>query len=225
MKNFLLLFASIISSVGVNAHNHISLKADTSVGSKIITNELPGSALRKRATEYFIIDGMDTTHFQCYFIESKDGSVEIDLADHFINSKQKLAYDEYLKNFKAVLPTASKDFNFNKLHQISFGRLLHKGDLAIEVTNQYFRKFGTNTQKIDYKKTSLFLAHSKMADDINLLFKKYAIAVNNVSMEHPFFTTKNELLGQNKIRTELTQVPSKIFDSLIWLELKPIKTL
>jgi hypothetical protein len=224
MKILLLIFASIISSISANAYKHIAFKADTSVASRIITNELPGSALRKRAAEYFIVAGKDTTFLNCYFIESKDGSVEIDLADHFINSKQKLAYSEYLEDLKLILSTASRNFNFNRLHNIFLGRLVRKGDLAIVVTNQYFKKLGTNTRKIDYKKTCQFLTHSKMGDDINFLFKKYGIRVDNVSLEHPFFTTKNELLSQSKIRTELTQVPSKIFDSLVWLELKPIKT-
>lgn len=53
---------------------------DTIVGKKVLTDEIAGSAYRKRAIGYFVIVGNDTSDFACIFTESKsDGKVWIDL--------------------------------------------------------------------------------------------------------------------------------------------------
>jgi len=199
-------------------------KTDTIIGSRNITNELPGSALRKRAKEYFVIAGKDTSFLQCYFIESKDGnSVDIDIADHYMVPKEKITYNEFIKELKAILPIAAKDFNFKKLNSIFVGRIIRKGDIAIEITNQYAQKFGSTNKKIDFQKTTIFLTHSKLADDFNTLLKPYSFSVHNTPIEHPFFTTRNELFSQSKIETDPKKVPEKIFDCMVWLELKAKK--
>ena len=52
---------------------------DTLIGKKIITNEIPGSVYRKRATSYFVIVDKDTSDFRPVFIEYNNGSVGIKL--------------------------------------------------------------------------------------------------------------------------------------------------
>src|ERR1044071_1967946 len=49
-----------------------SNNTDTFIGRKEITNEISGSAYRKRAASYFVIRGGDTSRYSCIFSEAKD---------------------------------------------------------------------------------------------------------------------------------------------------------
>jgi hypothetical protein len=220
MKKLLAVLA-IFFCCGVKVNYCEATSSDTTIVSRSITNEIPGSALRKRAKQYYFITGKDTSSLQFYMIESNDGNVDIDIADHRI-SHENISYRELLTELKAILPMASKDFNFKVLHSIFLGRLVQKGDIAVQISNQYSHEIGSASKKIDYTKTVKFLIHSKLSSDLNIAFKIYNLSVHDVSIEHPFFTTKNELYYQNIIETPSNEVPKKIFDCMAWVELRPI---
>ena len=54
---------------------HTKYISDTIIGEKSITNEIAGSAYRKRATGYFVIVNNDTSDFMPIFTESKDDNI------------------------------------------------------------------------------------------------------------------------------------------------------
>jgi len=206
-------------SVSSQTSSEKQTTADTIVGSKLMTNEVAGSSYLKKAIGYYIIVGNDTSDFTCIFSESKDGGkVGMDLNISY--SKITMTYGQRMNELKKILSAAVKDFNFDSLTTIDFGRLVLSGDLAIDLTNQYRQKFGTSTKIKDYGVVKKFLKNSKLATDIDNLLKPYSISVDNVSIEKVFFTTKEDLYQVSKIETDPTKVPDRILDCMTWVRLK-----
>jgi hypothetical protein len=195
------------------------LQADTIVGSKIITNEIIGSAYLKRAIGYFVIIGKDTSDYTCIFTESKDNNnVGIDLNIRYL--KASMTYRQRLEELKIILPKAATDFNFDSLTGIGFGRLILSGDLAVDVTKQYRQKFGISNKLQNYSTVQQFLKQSKLCADIDKLFKPYSISSDKVSFEKLFFTSRKELYWASKIESDSSNIPDKILDCNLGIKLK-----
>ena len=195
------------------AENKVTV--DTIIGSKAITDEIAGSAYRKRATGYFVIIDNDTSDYTCIFSESKDGGkVSISLDIRY--SKATMTYRQRLEELKIILPKAAKDYNFDSLSSISFGRLILSGDLAIEVTQQYRQKFGASNKLESYTTVEQFLKVSKLGTDLNILFKPYSISVDKISIEKLFLTSRQNLYRASKVETDTTSIPDKILDCMTW---------
>jgi hypothetical protein len=224
LLGFLTLLLTVCSQngngVSAQSGNQKQVTADTIVGSKSMTGEVAGSSYLERAIGYYLIIDKDTSDFTCIFTESKDGGkVGIDLNISY--SKITMTYGQRMEELKKILPVAFKDFNFDSLNTIGYGRLVLSGDLAIDITNQYRQKFGTSTKitNYDYGAVSKFLLTSKLATDLDILFKPYSISVDNLSIEKVFFTTKEELYHVSKIETDSTKVPGRILDCMTWVRL------
>jgi hypothetical protein len=187
---------------------------DTIVGSKIITDEIPGSAYHKRAIGYFVIIDKDTSDYTCIFTESKDGNkVRIDLNARY--SKAEMTYAQRLEELKIILPKAATDFNFDSLTSVNFGRLILHGDLAVDVANQYRQKYGTGVRPESSTIVKQFLKESRLGADLDNLFKPYSISVDMVSIEKLYFTTRKDLYSAGKLETDSTDAPDKILDCMI----------
>lgn len=197
------------------------LTNDTVIGSKTITDEIDGSAFTQKATSYFVVVGKDTSDFTCIFNKLKEGEGG-DVRMNIRFEKATVTYRQRLIELKIILSIAAKDYKFDSLTTISLGRLVLSGDLAIDITNQYRQKFGTN-DKINVENHRIveeFLAKSKLGVDIDSLFKPYSISVDKVSIEKLFFTTKKDLYSVSKIETASANTPDKILDCMIWVKLK-----
>jgi hypothetical protein len=195
-----------------------NLTNDTVIGSKTIT-EIAGSAYRKRATGYFVINGKDTSNFTCVFVELKDsGKVVIDLNIPY--PKDGVTYRQRMSELQKILPVAKKDFNFDSLRSIYLGRLVQNGDVAIEITEQYIDKFGQPKKITDYRKVETFLKESQLGKDFNKILCPYSIAVESISSEKLQFFSKKELYFMSKIETDTTKIPEKILDCMTWVILK-----
>lgn len=198
--------------------NKVSVTIDTIVGNKIITDEIAGSAYRKRAIGYFVIIDNDTSDYTCIFTEYKDNdNVGIDFNISY--NKAEMPYRQRLEELKIILPQAAADFNFDSLKGINFGRLVLSGDLAIDITKQYREKFGASDKLQNYSTVGEFLKASKLGSDLDNLFKPYFISVDKVSIEKLFFTSKQDLYSASKIETDSTDVPDKILDCMTWVKL------
>jgi hypothetical protein len=195
--------------------------ADTIIGKKTITNEIAGSAYRKRATGYFVIVKNDTSDFMPIFAQSKDdNSIGIHL--NLPYTKHTRTFVQRLSELKLILPLASNEFNFDAIKTISVGRLILTGDLAVDITTQYKNKFG-DAERIttaDYQRISDFLLESKLTSDLNELFKPYSISVETINIEKVFFTTKSELSNYSKLDKDTTEIPERILDCVTWIKLK-----
>jgi len=229
IKLAILLLVAFLAGCNNNQQNSVpkeitsenKITNDTIVGSKTITDEIAGSAYRKRAIGYFVVTDSDTSKFTCIFVESKDGGkVHIDLNIPY--SKNTMTYNQRIRELRLILPIAFKDFNLDSLSSIYLGRLVQNGDISIVVTRQYEKQFG-NTNRIkltDYPKIAAFLKESQLAIDLNDLFKPYSFVVDEIFPEKLFFTSKKELYRLSPIETDTTNVPNRIIDCMTVVQLK-----
>ena len=167
---------------------------------------------------YFVITGKDTTGFTCIFTESnKNGAIGIIL--NAGSSKTCRTYRQKLEELKIIFPKAAQDFDFKLLTSIELGRLIFSGDLAVEVTEEYQKKFPSGNRHIDYSALGEFLKKSRLGSDFNKLFQNYPVTVSGVSAEKAFFAPKAQLLRQCKIETAPSIIPDKTLDCMTWIRL------
>jgi len=190
----------------------------TRIGRKTITDEIAGGAYRKRATGYYVIADKDTSTFMCIFGEAKDdGKTWLILDIPYL--KSLMTYKRRMSELELILPEAAKDYNLDSLGTVSFGRLIHSGDLAVDVTKEYRQKLG-NSDNINHGIAVEFLAKSKLATDLNSIFAPFSLEVGGVSVEKLSFTTKKNLYWTSKIETESSEVPDRILDCNTWVNMK-----
>jgi len=193
----------------------IKQSQDTEVISKPITDEIAGSAYRKRAIGYSVVMNGDTSVFQAVFMEAKDGG-KVNIESRFDKNK---TYEQHYHELSRILPVAAKDFNMDSLNSIYIGRLISAGDMAIEVSNEWVDKNGPYYD-VNNRKAAEFLMGTKLASDINKLFEKYAIELDHFSVEKVFFTGRKDVYGQSVITSDSAKVPSRILDCMTWIGLK-----
>ena len=201
----------------------VKVTNDTVVGSKLIKDEIAGSSYRNKSIGYFVVINKDTSDFTCILIAFKEnGKVGLDLNIPYL--KNTVTHKQRFKELKLILTKASKDFNFDSLNYIRFGRLVQSGDLAIEITEEYKQKHKSfKNLFINYNKFEKFLVTSKLGRDIESVFKPYSIAVESVSIEKLFLTTRKDLYWASAVETNSTEVPDKILDCMTVVGLKKKK--
>ena len=188
---------------------------DTLTGSIPITDEIAGSAYRKRAKGYFIITNGDTSAFIPIVTESKESRVGID-----IRFNKEMTYAQQFKELKTLLAEAVKDFEFDSIRSITLGRLISTGDLAIEISNELNLDKELKNNLNDYPKVVVFLMKSKLTSDFNSLLNPYNIYVDTIYPEKLFFASQKELFTYSKIETDSVQIPDKILDCITGIGLK-----
>ncbi|MDR0681997.1 MAG: hypothetical protein LBG15_09160 [Dysgonamonadaceae bacterium] len=211
--------------------------ADTTVVGKMILSEIGGSSYKEK--EYFIVTGKDTSNFSCIFLENKNrGRISIKL-DNSTNNKKflnsvsdsvaiiqktykhsyyKTTYQQQINELNLILQKAAEDFDLSKLQYLSF-ELVYRGDLAIEVTNQYIKEIGTKVTN-NYKRVGQIFLNSQLGIDLNLILKPHFISIEQISIEKLHFVTRKELYKMGTIETDSAQVPDKILNCFIYLKLK-----
>lgn len=191
--------------------------SDTIIQTRTLTTEIAGSEFRKRATAYRCIIKNDTSRYCCFFTESKQGAVTLEL--NISSAQAGISYKQMLAHVRAILPKASGEYNFDSLNTVSFGRLVLSGDLALAVSKQYDQKFGLNKKLGTYAQVSEFLKTSKLGTDMHELFKPYSLSVESVSIEKLFLTPGADINIYSKL-DDTTNVPDKILDCITWVKLR-----
>jgi len=178
MKTEILLFfiLSLSACNRIRSHNSATFmgnaQADTIVVSKTIPDRISSEFWEK---EYFLVAGTDTSGLSCIFSENKNSgriSVTLNYNDFYksslipiaflsdtsaIGEKQigqkvpyyRMTYQQQMEALRLILKESSKEFNLSKIQNISL-MLLYTGDLAVEVTEQYMKRFGTKVSTSKY---------------------------------------------------------------------------
>lgn len=175
----------------------------------------------KRATEYFVVQNLDSSEFIPVFRENVgNGKIRLNLVLNQSNPTK--TFNQLMNELKMIMPVAALDYDMDSLESISMGRLIQTGDLAIKITKEYKEKFGSieEINQADYKKISAFLkGESSLSKNLNNLLSAYDKSVNRVGIEKVFFMDKEELLKHSKITTDTTLIPERILDFMIWIDL------
>lgn len=200
-------------------------RPDTTIGRRTITNEIAGAAYRKRAIEYFVIANSDTSIFTCISFEASEGnriSIDMRFPRGVRREDDDVTYRRRMAELSKILEEVGKDFNLDSLRGIFLGRLVANGDLAVVVTKELFLKFGADYSIKNYQEVRQFLKDSKLATDLNNIFKKHALQVKRISVEKVFFTSKRDLFWSSAVATDTTEIPNRILDCMIWVEMEKI---
>lgn len=195
------------------------------VGSKEITNEIAGSAYRKRATQYFIVNEVDTSSFKpIVILSNSDASVRIRFdIGYRVND---LSYADRLSQLKTILKKASQDYNLDSLKYVGIGRLVLHGDMTAALSASYIDLYGDKGISVkEYGKVCAFLSASQLSIDLNNIFTAYNIEIESYSIEKAFFTSRKVLKTYSKLDNDTINIPEKILDCDCWIQMKKSSTL
>jgi len=206
MKLTVLLIFILQIACGVPATNS-DLKMtlnDTIVISKKITNEISGSAYRKKATQYQLINSFDTSKFSIIISESNSnefdhaGSVYLEL-----NFDKDKSFRQQKQELKVLLANASKEYKLDSLKSIYSIWTPTLGDLDLKVSKELESRKDIKKIQNNYWRLNDFLLNSSLSLEINDIFSQYKLTVKQYSIEHLSYYSKLEILKEySKIETK-----------------------
>ena len=195
------------------------LLQDTLVISKPITDELAGSAYRKRATQYQIVTQFDTSKFAIIISESNkndfdhEGSVYL-----YFRFDEKKSFREQKAELNMLIEKASEEYKFDSLKNIYFLDLVSLGDLNIDISRELENNKNQKLILKNYWKLNDFLLESSLSKEMNDIFKKYKLTVKQFTIEHFSYSPAFEILSRyGKIETKRIDFPAKIMIGTMWI--------
>jgi hypothetical protein len=205
-----------------NVEVGIITQPDGIVESRIITDEIAGSVYRRRATEFFLVMGSDSSSFKPIISESISG--ELALYMNYSGSEKNLLWSRRMKELELILERAGDDYNLGSLEIISMGRLVFSGDLAIGITKELENSYPDRKEirAAGYTMLCEFLLNSRLAKDFNELLFPYSLKVKSVSIEKNYFLPKKFLVEGSHLETETSSIPNKILDCITWLKIQKL---
>ena len=129
-----------------------------------------------------------------------------------------MIYWQQIEALRLILKELSKEFDLSKMRNISL-MLLYSGDLAIEVTEQYTKRFGMKGTITQYRELAKILADSRLNSDLNKLLEPYSVFIDRISVEEVYSVNKKTFLAESKIDATI-KVPKNILNCFIYLDLK-----
>lgn len=191
---------------------------DMVVISKTITNEIAGSAYRKRATQYRLANKSDTSQCTIIIIESNKNEFDHDGSVHLqIDFDKNKSYREQKAELAMLLETACKEYKFDSLKSIYSLWLPSLGDLNIKISKELETKDVKLIRK-NYWKLNDFLLTSSLSKEINDIFKKYKLRAKQFSIEHfGYYAGPETLKRYSKIETDPADFPAKIIQGAMWI--------
>ncbi|MCC7331569.1 MAG: hypothetical protein IT232_03080 [Flavobacteriales bacterium] len=223
---FFLLICFLIIGCNSDSPNQTTPKTteeiavpDTNVISIDLMDNIGGSMYLSRAVGYKVAIDKDTSEYTCVFSQSKEtGRIEMDL--NFSKVSSSVLFNRRISELKIILQKADKDFNLDSLQTISFGRLVHSGDLAIEISNQYKNTMGFNNKTPKYSEVCQFLKTSILVSVVDSLLEPYSFYTTGVSIEKFMLTEKKYFLPNQIIETDTSLIPDSLIDAIVWVNVK-----
>ncbi len=125
-----------------------------------------------------------------------------------------MTYRQQMEALRLILKESSKEFDLSKMRNISL-MLLYSGDLAIEVTEQYTKRFGKRGTITQYIELPKILAESRLNSDLDQLLEPYSVFIDRISVEEVYSVNKKTFLAESKIDATI-KVPKNILNCFIY---------
>ncbi len=218
----LIAFSSIVSWTKASIlHSYFQVN-DTLIITKSITNEIPGSAYRKRANLYQMVNKNDTSKFSIILLESNKNEFDNDGSVHLnIRFDKTKSFKEQKAELSLLLKYASKDYRLDSLKGIFALNMLSLGDLNIQTSKELVNQKNLAEILKSHKKLNSFLLKSSLSGEFNSIFERYHLAIKNYSIEHfGFGSDIGSLNKYSKIETNKTDLPTRIMRGAMWVNLK-----
>ena len=129
----------------------------------------------------------------------------------------KMTYRQQMEALRLILKESSKEFDLSKMRYMSL-MLLSSGDLAIEVTERYTKRFGMKGTITQYRELAKMLADSRLNSDLDKLLEPYSVFIDRISVEGVYAANKKTFLAENKIDATI-KIPKNILNCIIHLDI------
>lgn len=224
---FLFLYScDKIKTTTINKNNNDTIAIETTVPDEVAT--FPNEK------KYFIAVNKEILEIFCTFDKINDNEISLQV-DYFDNrtllsdssavgkkndriSSHKISYEEQMKLLCKIFEKADTKYNLSNMHSIIFGELINNGDLAVEVTNVYYKRYGKEAL-CDYKYIEQIIENSSLKKYLNDALKPYSLSVDTINIEKAFFVSKTKLFETKKIKYPPSEIPEKILNCSIYVTL------
>lgn len=174
-----------------------------------------------RCVSYTLSVGRRNTGFSCNVCQHLGGlfhgKVDILMQGQY---SQPVSYRMELRYLQQLLPLIARRFPLDSLDCISLGSIADHPDLAVSLTEEYVRKFGSLGQQ-DPQSIDAFFDHSGVAQDFNRLLSPYSTGVKHVGVEKLSISAgTRKLLDRNALESDTAQIPDKVLDGTLYIYLR-----
>lgn len=159
--------------------------------------------------EYYVLNKHDTSLFSCRIIENRMNKTIFIMCKYPFNEKENnstsisdsakvefvpyqklevklITYDNFIRELRLILNTASKQFDLSRLVTFSFDLICVSG-LTTSLSRQSILKYNSNINNISSQKFKFLLQESPLTEDINSILKPYSVCVNELNIEEYLF--------------------------------------
>lgn len=173
---------------------------------------------------YYVLNKHDTSLFSCSIIEYKiDKTISIvckypfnenennstSISDsakvEFVPNKKLearlITYDNFIKELRLILNTASKQFDLTRLVTFNFD-LICISELTTSLSNQLILKYNKSINNIGISKLKSLLQESQLRADLNSIFKPYSVCINELYIEEYLFFPLKSKYGNFKYQDQ-----------------------
>lgn len=165
--------------------------------------------------DYYVLNKHDTSSFYCRIILDKlDKNITIKCEYSFNEKKNNsisasdsakageeqednrdiklITYNNFIKELRLILDTASKQFNLSRLKSFSI-RMVCASGLTTYLNRQSILKYNRSINNIGIPKLRSLLQESPLTADLNSILKPYSVCLNKLYIEeYLFFPLKSK---------------------------------
>jgi hypothetical protein len=220
-----LAFVTLMTAVLCSCSKKENIQPMTKVQDTIVAKiERKDNYYTKIINYHLVIKG-DTSKTGMVIFQHKEGNLSAGLglgktsrkANEIETKPYRLRYLEV----KKLMKEAAKDFNMKSLEEIGTGFLIETGDLTIDVSREYFKRYGNpgniSWRQIGPKKREQIedvLMTSRIARDLNTILAPFGKEIKQVTRaEQLMFVPKTALNYYTTYETDPSQVPEFIMDA------------
>lgn len=178
-----------------------------------------------RIIDYHLVIKGDTSKTGITFFQNKEGKLRAYLGLGKTSRKaaeiETKPYSMRYLEVKKLMDKAAKELDTKSLEDVGIGWLIETGDLAIDVSQEYFKRYGNpgniNWNQIGPKKREQIedvLMTSNIAQQVNTLLSPFGKKIDQVTRtEKLMFEPKSALDYYTIYETDSSQIPEFIMDA------------
>lgn len=220
-----LAFITLMTAVLYSCSKKENLQPDKKTQDTIVAKNISKSEHYSEIISYRLVIAGDSSKTGIVFFKNDEGKLHLGLglgktsrkANQIETKPYRLRYLEV----KRLMEAAAKDRDTKSLEDVSIGWLMETGDLAIDVSREYFKRYG-NPGNIYWhqigpdkrKQINEVLISSRAGTDVNTLLLPFGKKIDRVTRtEKLMFEPKSALDYYTAYETDQSQVPEFIMDA------------
>jgi len=181
----------------------------------------------RKITRYSLVIAGDSSKTCIFSNLDSEGKVNLHIglgnSNRQANYIERKPYQQRYNEIKKLIPHVADDLDVDSLENVSIGFLIETGDLAIDVSREYYKRYG-NPGRINWKQINTkqreqinkLLLTSRTNEDLNRLLTPLRKKISKVNpIEKLMFEPKKTVLKYSVVESNTTQIPEYILDGHI----------